>query len=59
MTEGAQGNVWRDIKVFDDHAFIVADGAGQHGMQVFDLTKLRDVTGEPVIFEQDAGDLTP
>ncbi len=54
MTEGAQGNSWRDIKVFDDHAFIVADGAGQHGMQVFDLTKLRDVRGEPVIFEQDA-----
>jgi choice-of-anchor B domain-containing protein len=54
MTEGAQGNTWRDIKVFDDHAFIVADGAGQHGMQVFDLTKLRDVRGEPMTFEQDA-----
>ena len=54
MTEGAQGNSWRDIKVFDDHAFIVADGAGQHGMQVFDLTKLRDVGTEPVTFEQDA-----
>ena len=54
MTEGAQGNSWRDIKVFDNHAFIVADGAGQHGMQVFDLTKLRDVRGEPVTFEEDA-----
>ena len=54
MTEGAQGNSWRDIKVFDDHAFIVADGAGQHGMRVFDLTKLRDVRGEPVTFEADA-----
>jgi len=34
---------WRDIKVFADHAFIVADGAGLHGMQVFDLTQLRGV----------------
>ena len=32
---------WRDIKVYADHAYIVADGAGAHGMQVFDLTRLR------------------
>jgi choice-of-anchor B domain-containing protein len=32
---------WRDIKVYMNHAFIVADGAGSHGMQVFDLTRLR------------------
>ena len=31
---------WRDIKVYQDHAFIVADAAGSHGMQVFDLTRL-------------------
>ena len=35
---------WRDIKVYQDHAFVVADRAGAHGMQVFDLTRLRDVT---------------
>ncbi len=35
---------WRDIKVFEDHAYIVADSAGPHGMQVFDLTRLRGVT---------------
>jgi choice-of-anchor B domain-containing protein len=34
--------IWRDIKVFQDHAFIVAESAN-HGMQVFDLTKLRDL----------------
>ncbi len=34
---------WRDIKVYQDHAYIVADGAGAHGMQVFDLTRLRGV----------------
>ncbi|NNK62240.1 MAG: choice-of-anchor B family protein [Gemmatimonadetes bacterium] len=52
-TEGSRPSVWRDIKVIDTHAFIVADGAGQHGMQVFDLTRLRDVTGEPVVFDPD------
>ena len=36
---------WRDIKVFNDHAFIVADSAGNHGVQVFDLTQLR--TADP------------
>jgi choice-of-anchor B domain-containing protein len=35
---------WRDMKVFEDHAFIVADFAGAHGMQIFDLTQLRAVT---------------
>lgn len=54
MTEGAQANAWRDIKVYRDHAFIVADGAGPHGMQVFDLTKLRSVQGAPVTFTADA-----
>ena len=50
---GATPNVWRDIKVHRDHAYIVADGAGEHGMQVFDLTRLRTVR-EPVTFEADA-----
>ena len=37
-------SVWRDIKVYQDHAYIVADAAGAHGMQVFDLTRLRGVS---------------
>ena len=47
--------LWRDIKTYRDHAFIVADGAGEHGMQVFDLTRLRDVppTEMPALFEPD------
>ncbi len=53
-TEGSPGSMWRDIKVYKDHAFIVADGAGQHGMQVFDLTRLRDVANAPVTFDEDA-----
>ena len=52
-TEGSRANTWRDIKVFGDHAFVVADGAGAHGMQIFDLTRLRDVT-EPREFEATA-----
>jgi choice-of-anchor B domain-containing protein len=46
--------LWRDMKVYKDHAFIVADGAGNHGMQVFDLRRLRDVTDAPALFEPDA-----
>ena len=47
----ASGNsAWRDIKTYQDHAFIVSDGNGAHGMQVFDLTNLRNVTGPPVTF---------
>ena len=38
-------SVWRDIKVYRDHAYIVADGAGAHGMQVFDLKRLRNASG--------------
>ena len=34
--------VWHDIKVFKDHAFIVSESEA-HGMTVFDLTKLRDL----------------
>jgi choice-of-anchor B domain-containing protein len=35
---------WRDIKVYQNHAYIVADNAGAHGIQVFDLTRLRGST---------------
>lgn len=51
MTNGARASLWRDIKVYRDHAFIVSDGAGQHGMQVFDLARLRDAAEAPVTFE--------
>ena len=54
LTEGAIENLWRDIKVYQDHAFIVADGAGSHGVQIFDLTQLRDATGPPVTFAETA-----
>ena len=31
----------------------MADGAGDHGMQIFDLTRLRDVQDPPALFEPD------
>jgi choice-of-anchor B domain-containing protein len=50
----ANGNTsfWRDVKVYQDHAFIVADNVNAHGMQVFDLTRLRGVTS-PQTFTAD------
>lgn len=44
---------WRDIKVYQNHAFIVSEANG-HGMQVFDLTRLRNVTNPPETFTADA-----
>jgi choice-of-anchor B domain-containing protein len=43
---------WRDIKVYQNHAFIVSE-ANNHGMQVFDLTRLRSVSNPPEIFAAD------
>ncbi len=45
---------WRDVKVYADHAFVVSDNNGSHGMQVFDLTELRSVTTPPVTFSETA-----
>nr|WP_274388206.1 choice-of-anchor B family protein [Salsipaludibacter albus] len=41
-TSATNDLIWRDIKTYQDHAFIVAESSN-HGMQVFDLTKLRDL----------------
>lgn len=45
--------MWRDVKVYADHAFVVAESDG-HGVQVFDLRRLRDVTTPPVRFDETA-----
>ncbi len=44
---------WRDVKVYDNHAFIVSE-ASNHGIQVFDLTRLRNVASPPQTFDEDA-----
>ncbi|HEX8457411.1 MAG TPA: choice-of-anchor B family protein [Pyrinomonadaceae bacterium] len=46
-------SVWRAIKVYANHAFIVSEAAN-HGMQVFDLTRLRGVASSPVTFTETA-----
>jgi choice-of-anchor B domain-containing protein len=33
-------SIWRDIKVYKNHAFIISEDPG-HGIQIFDLTSLR------------------
>jgi choice-of-anchor B domain-containing protein len=51
--ESSQHTTWRDAKTYNDHVFIVSEDTG-HGMQVFDLTRLRNVMNPPVIFTTDA-----
>lgn len=46
-------STWRDIKVYQNHAFIVSE-ANSHGMQVFDLTQLRNYSGSPITFSNTA-----
>lgn len=48
-----QNSSWRDIKVYDDHAFVVSEAPG-HGMQVFDLSALGQVANPPVTFSETA-----
>lgn len=43
---------WRDAKTYQNHVYIVSEDSN-HGMQVFDLTRLRDVANPPVIFDED------
>ncbi|MCA9971351.1 MAG: choice-of-anchor B family protein [Anaerolineales bacterium] len=46
-------SLWRDIKVYANHAFIVSE-ASAHGIQVFDLDRLTKVNNPPVTFTEDA-----
>lgn len=49
------GEFWRDIKVYADHAFVVSE-YDDHGIQVLDLTQLRDVdlANAPVVLGEAA-----
>lgn len=42
------GSQWRDVKVYNDHAFIVSEASG-HGMQVFDLSQLRTLDPDQTV----------
>lgn len=45
-------SAWRDIKIYQNYAFVVSDGQ-PHGLQVFDLARLRNVQNPPVTFTED------
>lgn len=53
LPTATRSSSWRDAKVYKNHAFIVADNAGNHGMQIFDLTRLRNIANPPEIFSAD------
>jgi choice-of-anchor B domain-containing protein len=53
-TPGSRPNWWRDAKVYKDYAYIVADNVGDHGLQIFDLSQLRNVENPPVSFSPSA-----
>lgn len=53
-TPGATMSSWREIKTYKNYAFVVSDGSGDHhGIQIFDLTRLRSVK-TPQHFTEDA-----
>ena len=57
--EGDADRIWRDIKVYENHAYVVSEGGApsfQHGLQILDLTRLRDLdpADAPVTLEHDA-----
>lgn len=53
-THTIPATTYRDMKVYQDYAFIIADVPSEHGLQVFDLTQLPDVTNPPVTFTETA-----
>ena len=53
LPTATDNSLWRDVKVYNNHAFIVSEAQG-HGMQIFDLTRLRNVVNPPEIFTADA-----
>ncbi len=52
LPTATSNSTWRDAKVYQNHAFIVSEATG-HGMQVFDLTRLRNVSNPPETFSVD------
>ncbi|TVZ52319.1 choice-of-anchor B family protein [Dokdonia sp. Hel_I_53] len=52
LPSNSDSSNWRDIKVYENHAYIVSE-AENHGMQVFDLTRLRNPQEQPMVFNED------
>lgn len=52
-SHGGRNSSWRDVRVYRDHAYIVADAQPGHGLQVMDLKQLRGVNS-PIAFAETA-----
>lgn len=48
LKTATSASTWRDIKIYKHYAYIVSE-AWSHGMQVFDLHRLREMSGEKVL----------
>jgi len=51
MPTATSSSTWRDIKVYGNKAYVVSEAWG-HGLQVFDLTRLRGRTTPPTTNDQ-------
>jgi choice-of-anchor B domain-containing protein len=50
----ATGNSsWREVNVYNNTAYVTSEAAGS-GLQIFDLTRLRNVPNPPITFNADA-----
>lgn len=52
-THGGVNSLWRDVDVHGNWCFVGSEASG-HGIQVFDLTRLRNVTTPPQTFTANA-----
>ena len=53
LPKTAQAAIWKEMKTLGHYALIVGDGSSHHGIQIFDLHRLRNVKN-PQIFTPDA-----
>ena len=47
LPTATEDSSWRDMKVYNNHVFIVSE-ATEHGLQIFNLSKLRGVESQQV-----------
>ncbi len=52
-THTGAGSTWRDVEVAGNWCYVGSEISG-HGLQVFDLTRLRNVVSPPAAFTEDA-----
>lgn len=44
MPTNTGSSFWRELQTYNNHLYVVSDANGAHGMQIFDLTRLRGAT---------------